>query len=85
MDRNYRKEYSDRTQAQKDNRTPRRQARTAAGLKPGDPREVDHVRPLSKGGSNGPANTRVVSRTVNRQKGDGSRSSALRAAGVNLG
>jgi len=30
--------------------------------------EVDHKRPLSKGGSNGKHNTRVVSRTANRKK-----------------
>ncbi|MGI6013710.1 MAG: HNH endonuclease signature motif containing protein [Oscillospiraceae bacterium] len=39
------------------------------GLKTGDPREVDHKRPLSKGGSNKKKNLRVVSRTTNRRKG----------------
>lgn len=40
------------------------------GLKVGDPREVDHVKPLSKGGSNKKDNLRVVSRTTNRKKGN---------------
>lgn len=35
----------------------------------GDGREVDHIRPLSKGGSNSDENTRVVSRHANRVKG----------------
>lgn len=39
------------------------------GLKVGDPREVDHIKPLSKGGSNSKRNLRVVSRTTNRRKG----------------
>lgn len=32
----------------------------------GDGKEVDHIRPLSKGGSNDNSNLRVVSRKVNR-------------------
>lgn len=40
------------------------------GLKKGDPREVDHKVPLSKGGSNSKRNLRVVSRTTNRKKGN---------------
>lgn len=39
------------------------------GLKVGDPREVDHIKPLSKGGTNSKKNLRVVSRTTNRKKG----------------
>ena len=39
------------------------------GLKIGDPREVDHVRPLSKGGGNGMGNLRITSRKYNRKKG----------------
>lgn len=31
--------------------------------------EVDHIKPLKKGGSNAPSNTRVVSRHTNRVKG----------------
>lgn len=40
------------------------------GLKKGDPREVDHKVPLSKGGSNGKKNLRVTSRASNRKKGN---------------
>lgn len=32
-------------------------------------KEVDHIKPLSKGGTNAMSNLRVVSRTVNRKKG----------------
>ncbi len=38
------------------------------GLKVGDKREVDHKKPLSKGGSNRKSNLRVVSRSTNRKK-----------------
>jgi 5-methylcytosine-specific restriction endonuclease McrA len=37
-------------------------------LKKGDKREVDHKRPLSKGGSNKRSNLRLVSRRTNRKK-----------------
>ena len=69
--RNYKKEYKrDHSKPQdiKD-RAARNEARRRAGLKKGDSREVDHKKPLSKGGSNSPKNTRVVSRTTNRKKG----------------
>ena len=39
------------------------------GLKVGDPREVDHIKPLSKGGSNNKRNLRIVKRSTNRKKG----------------
>ena len=67
--RDYKKEYRDRTQKQKNNRVVRDKARRSLGLKPGDKREVDHIKPLSKGGSNGKKNIRAVSRTTNRRKG----------------
>ena len=35
-----------------------------------DPREIDHKKPLSKGGSNTKKNTRVTTPTANRQKYD---------------
>jgi 5-methylcytosine-specific restriction endonuclease McrA len=38
------------------------------GLKKGDPREVDHRKPLSKGGTNGKSNLRVTSKSANRRK-----------------
>jgi 5-methylcytosine-specific restriction endonuclease McrA len=44
-------------------------ARRKKKLKVGDPREVDHKTPLSKGGGNGKDNLRVVSRKTNRTKG----------------
>lgn len=34
-----------------------------------DGKEVDHIKPLSKNGSNGKKNLRVVSRHTNRIKG----------------
>lgn len=40
------------------------------GVKKGDGQEVDHIVPLSKGGSRtAKSNRRVVSRTTNRRKG----------------
>jgi 5-methylcytosine-specific restriction endonuclease McrA len=69
--RDYKKEYRD-FHGKKDQiklRTKRTQARKKMGLKVGDPREVDHKKPLSKGGSNGKKNLRVVSRKTNRKKG----------------
>ncbi len=51
----------------------RDQARTAA-IKSGklsgknDNREIDHKKPLSKGGSNAPSNIGVLSATANRKK-----------------
>ncbi len=70
--RDYNKEYKDYHSKPKQvkNRTKRNAARKAAGLKVGDPREVDHIKPLSKGGSNLKKNTRVVSMKTNRKKGD---------------
>ena len=76
--RNYRKEYDGyhKSEEQKTNRQKRNEARRlkqAQRKKAGKPKlrtdqEVDHKVPLSKGGSNGPGNTRVVSRTANRKK-----------------
>ena len=69
--RNYRREYDTyhSKRKQKKNRAKRNTARRRSGLKVGDPREVDHKKPLSKGGSNGKMNLRVVSRRTNRRKG----------------
>ena len=44
-------------------------ARRKVGLKPGDPREVDHKTPQVKGGTNKRSNLRIVSRKTNRTKG----------------
>ena len=35
----------------------------------GDGKEVDHKKPLSKGGTNGRKNLTIKSRTANRRKG----------------
>jgi 5-methylcytosine-specific restriction endonuclease McrA len=70
--RNYKKEYKDYhgTSEQKDNRAARGRARTKMGLKKGDPREVDHKKPLSKKGSNGRKNLKIVAKKYNRKKGN---------------
>ena len=69
--RNYKKEYEEyhSKPEQKKNRAARNAARRKMGLKVGDPREVDHRKPLSKGGSNSKKNLRIVSRLINRRKG----------------
>lgn len=67
--RNYSKEY-DRDHAgakAKKDRAARNKAHREE--KPGAGKEVDHKKPLSKGGSNAKSNRRVVSRKVNRKKG----------------
>jgi 5-methylcytosine-specific restriction endonuclease McrA len=71
MERDYKKEYREYQgkAQQRKRRAMRNKARRIMGLKTGDPREVDHKRPLSKGGSNKKKNLRVVSRTTNRRKG----------------
>ena len=72
--RNYKKEYRDfhGKPEQIKNRAKRNKAHAEAEkdgrIKPGQ--EVDHKVPLSKGGSNGKSNTRVVSRNTNRKKAD---------------
>lgn len=70
--RDYKKEYRGyhSKPAQRKARAERNKARRIMGLKVGDPREVDHKVPLSKGGSNSKRNLRVVSRTTNRRKGN---------------
>jgi len=73
--RNYKKEYDDyhSKKEQKDNRVKRNKARREGikkGIvKKGDGKEIDHIKPLSKGGGNGSKNRRVVSRKTNRKKG----------------
>ena len=49
-------------------RLARGKARREAGLKVGDPREADHKKPLTEGGSNNKKNVRVVSAKANANK-----------------
>jgi len=68
--RNYKREYKEYhgTAEQRRNRSLRNKARRKLKLKKGDKREVDHKKPLSRGGTNGRKNLRAVSRTTNRRK-----------------
>lgn len=80
--RNYKQEYADYhgSSTQKKNRAARNTARStmakAGKVSKGDGKEVDHKKPLSKGGSTSKGNLRVVSKAVNRKKGN-------RSSGVN--
>jgi 5-methylcytosine-specific restriction endonuclease McrA len=69
--RDYKQEYRDYHGKPKQikERAQRNAARSKMGLKVGDPREVDHKRPISQGGSNSSRNLRAVSRNTNREKG----------------
>jgi 5-methylcytosine-specific restriction endonuclease McrA len=49
-------------------RAERNAARREAGLKVGDSRQADHIKPLSQGGSNSKSNIRVVSEKTNLKK-----------------
>jgi hypothetical protein len=49
-------------------RAQRNKARKEAGLKVGDPRQADHIKPLVEGGSNKKSNVRVVSAKANLDK-----------------
>lgn len=75
MPRNYKDEYAkfhSSEEAKKDRAArnkARRQAISEGRVSKGDAKEIDHVKPLSKGGSNARSNQRVVSRTTNRKKG----------------
>jgi len=73
MARDYRKEYDEYhgTPKQRAMRATRNRARRKVGLNVGDAREVDHKKPLSKGGSNGKDNLRTVSQKTNRKKYNG--------------
>tara|TARA_R110000824_G_scaffold102050_5_gene242182 strand:+ start:1754 stop:2008 length:255 start_codon:yes stop_codon:yes gene_type:complete len=80
--RDYKKEYREfhGKPKQRAARALRNRARKKMGLKVGDKREVDHIRPLSrmstkqmKKNGNSRANLRVVSRKTNRKKGNRSR------------
>lgn len=68
--RDYKREYQQyhSKPEQRKKRSLRNQARRKMGLKVGDKREVDHVRPMKKGGGNSRGNLRIVSRSENRKK-----------------
>jgi len=70
-DYSYDKEYQ-KSPTQVKNRGARNKARAAAlkkgTVKLGDNKDVDHVKPLKKGGSKSTKNTRVMSRSKNRAK-----------------
>lgn len=72
MTRDYRREYDNYqgTEEQKKNRAKRNAARTEMVKKgrvtKGDGKDVDHVTPLSKGGSAGASNLRVKDKKDNR-------------------
>jgi hypothetical protein len=66
--RDYKKERLKETDDRKKARNARGRARTKLGLKDGDPREADHKRPFSEGGSNARSNVRIVSRKTNAKK-----------------
>ena len=70
-DYSYDKEYASRPE-QKKNRAKRNAARREAvkdgRVRVGDKKDIDHKKPLSKGGSNKKSNTRVMCRSKNRAK-----------------
>lgn len=72
--RDYKKEYRQygSKPEQKKQRAMRNAARRKAlrdgRVRKGDRLEVDHVRPLSRGGTNKPSNLRIVSRKNNRSR-----------------
>lgn len=72
MPRDYKKEYREYQgkPEQIKARAKRNKARRIMGLDVGDSREVDHKKPLSKGGSNSKDNLQVISRKANRKKGN---------------
>jgi len=67
--RNYKKEYkqfhSKPSEIRK--RASRNKARADMNLNKGDGKEVDHIKPLSKGGGAGKGNLRTTTQRVNRE------------------
>lgn len=49
-------------------RAARNKARKEAGLKVGDSRQADHIKPLTEGGSKSKSNVRIVSAKTNLKK-----------------
>ena len=89
--RNFRAEYDNyhskpEEKKRRAKRNAARRAATKAGkVKKGDGKDVDHKRPLSKGGSNSKSNTRVRSRSKNRSAGGSMGDRAKKAAGGRKG
>lgn len=82
--RNYQQEYANETSARRKQRAERdvieRQAAKAGISRKGDGLDLDHVKPLSKGGANTLANIRAVDPSQNRsilRNSDGSLKSQL--------
>ena len=77
MARDYQDEYKkfQSSEEQKKYRAARNKARRegerTGRVSKGDGKDIDHMKPLSKGGSTTKANTRVVSRSTNRAKKNG--------------
>ncbi len=70
--RDYKKEYKDfhGKPEQVKNRSMRNAARSKMGLKVGNPKVVDHSKPLSKGGTNHKNNLKVITSKQNLKKGN---------------
>ena len=67
--RDYQKEKEwDHKNGRLKDRAKRNAARREAGLKVGDPRQADHKKPLSQGGSNKKSNIQVISAKANAAK-----------------
>lgn len=69
--RDYKKEksqYEDKHPKRMKDRAERNKARRQAGLKVGDSRQADHIKPLTEGGAKTKANIRVVSKKANLHK-----------------
>jgi len=69
--RDYKKEFAWEKKSKPNrvkDRAARNSARKEAGLKVGDPREADHKKPLSEGGSKNKSNVRIISAAANAQK-----------------
>ena len=67
--RDYKAERLAESPERKAQRAARNRARRVLKMKPGDGKQVDHKTPLSKGGSNSPANLRAVKPKTNLTKG----------------
>ena len=69
--RDYKKELSwekSNGKQRQNDRVARNKARRESGLSVGDSRQVDHIKPLSEGGSNSKSNRRIVSAKTNLRK-----------------